>query len=84
MAEARVFKFCALIGHIKLLALRWHTTPKWVRLGSRDQFQNFWGPYHIFGRSESRHFEFGLHIDVEEYLSRLDRLPPNRGMFMVT
>jgi len=42
------------------------------------RFLNF-GPNHIFGIGEARHFKLRVLIDTEEYECTRDRLPP-RGM----
>ena len=36
----------------------------------------FWGPSHIFGTGETRHFKFDAQINTAEYYCRQDRLPP--------
>ena len=38
----------------------------WIKLGC-VQNSKFWGPDHIFGAAEARHFKFGIQTDRNEY-----------------
>ena len=67
MAEARVVKFCVIVGYIKVLAFGQPTVPERGVVMVTSPILEFYTPYNIFGTAKATDFRFYARFGHEKH-----------------